>query len=308
MFFYRNLVTAKEIGKKDRSIAIGGFDGIHLGHQQILKKLNKEASKKGNHTLVFSFEPTPKEFFSPLNPPSRLTKFRERYKLIKNYGIHEFFCPNFQTVRDLGPTEFIKKILVDGLNVSSVTVGDDFKFASNRLGTIEDLYIGGEQYGFDVNVIQSVFKDNDKISSTVIRNSLDAGDLETSSKMLGRDYSMSGRVVYGQGLGKKLGFPTANINLNRIRAPIKGIFAVRVEGLDKIFLDGVASIGNRPTIGGNKELLEVYIFDFDKDIYNELITIHFIKKIREEIEYKNLDSLVLQMAKDVDCAKVILAA
>ena len=308
MLFYRNLTTAKKLRKSDRSIAIGGFDGLHLGHQQVLQKLNKEASKRGNNSLVLSFEPTPKEFFSPQNPPSRLTKFRERYKLIKGYGIHEFFCPNFQTVRNLGPTEFIKNILVDGLNVSSITVGDDFRFASNRLGTIEDLYAGGEQYRFDVNVIQGIFKDSKKVSSTIIRDALDAGDLEASSKMLGRDYSMSGRVIYGQGLGKKLGFPTANINLNRVRAPIQGIFAVRIEGLDKIFLDGVASVGNRPTIGGSKELLEVYIFDFDKDIYNELITIHFIKKIREEIKYKNLDSLVDQMSKDVVCAKDILAA
>ena len=262
MFFYRELITAEKINNERRSIAIGGFDGLHLGHKKILLNLYEDGKEKGNNTLILSFEPTPKEFFSPHNPPPRLTKFRERYNLIKNYKIDEFFCPNLKTVSHLTPSKFIKEILVDGLKVKSITIGDDFRFAAKRAGTLDDLYFGGKKYGFSVNVIPPVYKNNQRVSSTFIRDALAKGDLETAKNMLERDYSMSGRVIYGQGLGKKLGFPTANINLNRMRTPIDGIFAVRVGGINQGLLNGVASIGSRPTIGGKKKLLEVYQVEY----------------------------------------------
>ncbi len=308
MQLYRHLPHLKRSGETARAVTVGAYDGVHLGHQEILHRLTEHGRDAGLPTLVLSFEPMPKEFFSPANPPARLTRFRERFDLLTQSGVDEFFCPRFSSIRDLSPEAFIRDLLVDGLGAKYVVVGHDFRFASQRLGTLEDLDAAGRSCGFEVTAVPAVYRDSRRVSSTVIRTALQGGDLKTARSMLGRDYSMSGKVIRGLGLGKSLGFPTANVNLNRRLTPVDGIFAARVSGLAEGLLDGVASVGTRPTVGGVKPLLEVFVFDFERDIYGEYITVHFIERLREERKFSDVDSMVAQMHDDVVDARAALAA
>ena len=259
MQLHRNLGSLKSSGETARAVTVGAYDGLHLGHQEILRQLTERGRAEGLSTLVLSFEPMPKEFFSPDNPPARLTRFRERFDLLAQYGIDEFLCPRFSSIRGLSPDAFIRDLLVEGLRAKQVVVGHDFRFASGRLGTLDDLESAGRSNGFGVTTVPAVFQGECRVSSTVIRSALQGGDLKTARTMLGRDYSLSGKVIRGLGLGRKLGFPTANVNLNRRLTPVDGIFAARVSGLADGMLDGVASVGTRPTVGGVKPLLEIFI-------------------------------------------------
>ena len=308
MKLYRDLDSLKRAGETARAVTVGAYDGLHLGHQEILRQLAERGRSAGLSTLVMSFEPMPKEFFSPENPPARLTRFRERLDLLAQFGIDEFFCPHFSSIRGLSPDEFIRDLLVAGLSARQIVVGHDFRFASDRLGTLTDLDAASRAGGFEVTTIPAVYLDDRRVSSTVIRTALQSGDLDTARRMLGRDYSMSGKVIRGLGLGRNLGFPTANVNLNRRLTPVDGIFAARVGGLGDRLLDGVASVGTRPTVGGVKPLLEVFIFDFDHDIYGEYITVHFVERLREERKYSDVDSMVEQIHRDVVDARAVLAA
>ena len=309
MRLYRTLPALRRHGAAvSRVVSIGVFDGLHVGHQAILDRAKAEGQRGGYATLVFSFEPTPKEFFAPTNAPARLTSFRERFERLKALGIEELFCPRFGAIRDFTPETFIDELLVGGLNAKSVVIGDDFRFGSDRRGTVEDLRVAGRRHGFEVTEVPPVFWRGERVSSTSIRQALKSGDLDSARGMLGRDYAISGRVVRGLGLGKSLGFPTANVNLKRLHAPVDGIFAARVSGLGARMLDGVASVGTRPTIGGREALLEVLIFDFDRDIYDRHITVHFVKRLREERHFKDLQTMQRQMHADVAEARAALAA
>ncbi|HEX7080023.1 MAG TPA: bifunctional riboflavin kinase/FAD synthetase [Gammaproteobacteria bacterium] len=291
-----------------RSVTIGAFDGLHLGHQEILARLLESARERSCPALVFSFEPMPGEVLSPRNPPPRLTCFRERFELLARHGVDEFFCPSFRQIRRLSPEVFVDSLLVAALDARHVIVGHDFRFGFGRGGGLDELRAAGRRHGFGVTVVEPVSWQGQRVSSTLIRAALAAGDLAAAKGMLGRDYSMSGRVIRGLGLGRQLGFPTANVSLKRRRAPIDGIFAVRVEGLDDRLLDGVASVGTRPTIGGGQALLEVLIFDFDRDVYGEHITVHFVKRLREERHFADLDALKAQIERDVVEARAALRA
>ena len=308
MQFYRHLSQLKKIGPQARAVTVGAYDGIHLGHQEILRQVKAQAQKVSGRALVLSFEPMPKEFFSPDKPAARLTRFRERYELLREFGIEEFFCPSFSSVNDLSPQAFIQNVLLNGLNASHIVVGDDFRFAAQRIGTLDDLVNAGSTSGFGVTAVPAVYHKNQRASSTAIRKALRVGDMTTARGMLGRDYSISGRVVRGLGLGKKLGFPTANVNLNRRLAPVDGIFAARINGLAESALDGVVSVGVRPTVGGVEPLVEVFIFDFDRDIYGKYITIEFIERLREERTYSDIEAMTKQMHKDVADAMSVLSA
>ena len=308
MRLYRHLEALRREARLPRAVTIGAYDGLHLGHQEILTRLTEHGRASGISTLVLSFEPMPKEFFSPVNPPARLTRFRERFDLLAAAGVDEFFCPRFSSIRDLTSDEFIHDLLIEALEAKQVVVGHDFQFAAQRLGTLDDLTAAGEASGFGVTAVPAVYKNGQRVSSTAIRSSLKAGDLDDAREMLGRDYSMSGKVVRGLGLGRNLGFPTANVNLNRRLTPVDGIFAARVGGLGQGLLDGVASVGTRPTVGGEQPLLEVFIFDFDGEIYGEHITVHFISRLREERKFSDVDSMVEQMHRDVVDARAVLAA
>lgn len=310
MRLYRKLEGLRRAGVADdgRAVAIGAFDGLHLGHQEILSRLKAAARAKGCRTLVCSFEPMPAEVLQPKDPPARLTCFRERYELLEALGIDEFFCPHFRALRGLSPQVFIQKLLVESLGTRHLVVGHDFRFGLGRAGNLDDLRAAGRRHGFDLTVIEPVSWGNCRVSSTAIRAALAAGDLGLAKTMLGRDYSMSGRVIRGLGIGKQLGFPTANVALKRRRAPVDGIFAVRVGGLGPELLEGVASVGTRPTVGGGKPLLEVLIFDLDRDIYGRHITVHFIERLREERRFSDLDAMKAQMHRDVAEARAALRA
>jgi riboflavin kinase / FMN adenylyltransferase len=289
-----------------RAVAIGVFDGLHIGHRAIVERARAAAGDLGGPSLVLTFEPTPKEFFSPADAPPRLTRFRERFEQLRTLGVDELVCAKFGTVRDLTPRAFIDELLVASLRARHVVVGDDFRFGADRSGTVAELVAHGRQHGLAVTEVPPVFCNGERVSSTAIRRALQAGDLRLARAMLGRDYSISGRVVRGLGLGRKLGFPTANVHLKRIQAPVDGIFAARVTGLGAVPLDGVASVGTRPTIGGGRALLEVLIFDFDREIYGNYITVHFVKRLREERHFADLAALQRQMHVDVAAARAAL--
>jgi len=307
MRLYRTFASLRRSpSAKPRAVAIGVFDGLHIGHQAILERARGAADELGGTSLVLTFEPTPKEFFSPATAPPRLTRFRERFELLEAFGLDELFCAKFGAVRDLTPRAFIDELLIADLRAGHVVVGDDFRFGADRSGTVSDLRALGARHGLAVTEVPPVFFKGERVSSTAIREALKAGDLATARNLLGRDYSISGRVVRGLGLGRKLGFPTANVHLKRIQAPVDGIFAARVTGLGDAPLDGVASVGTRPTIGGGMPLLEVLIFDFDRDIYGRYITVHFVKRLREERHFADLELLKRQMRVDVEAARAAL--
>jgi riboflavin kinase/FMN adenylyltransferase len=307
MRLYRS-ISALPAAAAARVVTIGVFDGLHAGHEAILARARAEADAKRVSCLVFTFEPTPKEFFAPTDPPPRLTRFRERFERLAQLGVDELLCPSFGAVREIRADAFIDSLVVGRLHARHVVVGDDFRFGAGRGGTVADLRAAGERHGFRVTEVAPVYWNGRRVSSTAIREALKLGDLETARGMLGRDYSISGRVVRGLGLGRELGFPTANVNLKRRLAPVDGIFAARVSGLGAQPLAGVASVGTRPTIGGSTPLLEVLIFDFDRDIYGEYITVHFVERLREERHFADLPALQRQMRLDVEAARAALSS
>jgi riboflavin kinase/FMN adenylyltransferase len=308
MTLIRSLQTlAARSGTGRRVVTIGAFDGLHVGHRAILERALGIARERAQPLTVLSFEPTPAEFFARSEPPARLTCFRERFELLADMGIDELFCPQFQQITALEHGRFVEQVLVAGLGVSQIVVGHDFRFGARREGSLETLDAAGSAADFGLTVVDAVYLDSHRVSSTGIRTALSRGDLSSARQMLGRDYSMSGRVVHGRGLGREFGFPTANVNLKRRRAPVDGIFAVQVDGLAAEPLNGVASVGNRPTVGGAETLLEVYLFDFDSQIYGEYITVRFLSRLRSEVRFATIEAMQIQMHEDVVAAKAALA-
>jgi riboflavin kinase/FMN adenylyltransferase len=290
-------------------VTIGAYDGLHLGHQQLLERVTHVAADKGLTAVVMSFEPTPKEFFGGSSPPARLMRFREKFESLESHGIDLFYCPRFAAqMRDIPAADFIRRILVHGLNARYLVVGDDFHFARRREGTIDHLNAVAGALEYDVEQVPSVVVNGLRVSSTVIRDALGRGDMRTASKLLGRPYRMSGKIVKGERLGRTLGYPTANVDLRRRQSAVMGIFAVRVHGLEGGPHDAVASVGSRPTFDGTKPILEVHIFDFDEDIYGKYIHVDFIAWLREQVKFDVVEDLVAQMDVDADNAKSALAA
>ena len=290
-------------------VTIGAYDGIHLGHQQLLERVVHVAEDKGLTTVVMSFEPTPKEFFGGTSPPARLMRFREKFDSLEGRGIDLFYCPRFAApMRDIAAADFIRRILVHGLNARYLVVGDDFHFARRREGTIEHLNAVARVLDYDVEQVPSVVVNGVRVSSTAIRDALGRGEMKTATKLLGRPYRMSGKIVKGDRVGRTLGYPTANVDLRRRQSAVMGIFAVRVHGLDGGPHDAVASVGSRPTFAGTKPILEVHLFDFDKDIYGKYIHVDFIAWLREQEKFDLVEDLVAQMDVDADNARFALAA
>lgn len=288
---------------------IGSYDGLHLGHQKLLGHVLEYAKAEGIPSIVMSFEPTPKEFFSQERPPARLMRFREKFEALADFGVDVFYCPRFdEAMKNISADTFIRRILIHSLNVNHLVIGDDFRFAQDRAGHLETLQRAGAALGFSVEQMPSVIVDDVRVSSTVIRDALWKGDMVEARRLLGKDYRMSGKVVEGNHMGRKLGYPTANVNLNRLQSAVMGIFAVRVSGRNWGPLDAVASVGTRPTFAGTKPLLEVHVFDFDKDIYGEYIHVDFIARLRSEEKFDDVQELVEQMHRDSARAREILAA
>jgi riboflavin kinase/FMN adenylyltransferase len=279
---------------------IGNFDGVHLGHQAVIGQLAEKGEELDLPTLVILFEPQPQEFFQPDNAIPRLTRLREKLQALRRFSVDRVLCLRFTSdFSAMEPDEFVRRLLVDKLGIRYLVVGDDFRFGHKRRGDFDMLVAAGRQCGFLVVNMHTVTIDGERVSSTRIRSALADGDLATAEKLLGRPYRMCGRVAHGDKFGRTLGFPTANIHLHRQATPIKGIFAVEVFGLKTEPLAGAADIGTRPTVGGTRTLLEVFLLDFDEEIYGEYVHVNFLHKFRDEKKFDSLDELRRWIEKDV---------
>jgi len=287
---------------------IGNFDGVHLGHQAVLGQLAEAAGRLNLPTVVITFEPQPQEYFGAAADAPRLTRLREKVIALRRYSVDRVVCLPFnRTFAELSAEEFIKRLLVDGLGVKYLVVGDDFRFGYKRVGDYAMLKQAGERFGFQVVSMHSFQVDGERVSSTRLRQALAKGEMRTAQKLLGRTYRMSGRVSRGDQLGRQLGFPTANIHLHRKATPLRGVFAVEMFGITGEPVAGVANIGMRPTVDGTRSLLEVHLFDFDDDIYGEHVEVVFLHKLRDEVRFASLDALKQQIALDVESARAYLA-
>ncbi len=290
-------------------VTIGSYDGLHPGHRQLLERVIAEASDRGVPSIVMSFEPTPKEFFSAAAPPARLMRFREKFDALAEYGVDIFYCPRFcGAMRSISADAFIRRVLVHGLNARHIVIGDDFRFARRREGTMQGLVRAGVALEYTVEQVASVMVEGIRVSSTAIREALAAGEVARATALLGRPYRMSGRIIQGRRVGSSLGYATANVDLRRRQSAVMGIYAVRVHGLPEGAVDGVASVGTRPTFDLTKPLLEVHLFDFDRDIYGVYIHVDFIEHLRDEEKFDSVGGLVAQMKIDEENARSALAA
>ena len=290
-------------------LTIGNFDGVHLGHCAVIRKLAQQGKAFGLPVVVMVFEPQPLEYFLRDNAPSRLTKLQEKVTHFHKLPIDDLLIVRFnQAFADSDPEYFVKEFLINRLNVKFLVVGDDFHFGKARRGNFALLKKMGKTYGFHVQDTESFELDGHRVSSTLIRDALNSGDLDTSEKLLGRPYSVCGKVIHGDKRGSSIGFPTANIQMQRENTPLQGVFAVTMTGINDNEITGVANVGTRPTFdGGTTILLEVHLFNFDQDIYGREVEVHFKKKIRDEVQFQSLNELQQQIHKDVASAQQILA-
>ena len=286
------------------ALTIGNFDGVHLGHQALLSELRAAAQARGLQTAVIIFEPHPREFFTPLRAPARLTSLREKLEFFDTLAIDRVHICRFNAgLAKMSAADFIHALYVK-LSAEFVLIGDDFRFGSGRTGDFALMEKVGAQLGFGVQAVHSVTHDGVRISSTAVRAALAAGQLRAAQGYLGRHYSISGRVVHGDGLGEKIGYPTANIQLKHNLPPLNGIFVVQVHVEDRGVLQGVASLGVRPTVKHNaKPVLEVHLFEFSQQIYGKHLRVEFLQKLRDEEKYPDVDTLRRQIALDVEHAK-----
>ncbi len=283
---------------------IGNFDGVHLGHQSVINKIIQQGVKKGLPSMVITFEPSAKEFFLGPKAPPRLTNFREKFSFISSLGIDQFVCLKFNRSLASMPAEtFIEKILINTLHIKHLTVGDNFRFGKDRKGDFKLLKASADKFAITVEDSESVICNGNRVSSTLIRNYLKEGMLEKANVLLGREYSMSGHVIHGDKKGRTIGFPTANIPINRENCAVNGVFAVNIKMQDGSEHQGVANIGHRPTVGGTRTQLEVHIFKFTQDIYGKFLKITFCKKIRDEKKFASFDDLKKQIEKDSQSAQ-----
>ena len=289
-------------------LTVGNYDGVHLGHQQIIGVLKERAAQLHCSATVLAFEPSSKEFIDPAGAPPRITRWREKFLALAAQGVDRLVTLRFDDrMRAMSPESFVDELLVAGLRTRHLVVGDDFRYGCRAQGTIETLRISGEARGFGVEQITPFVLDGIRVSSTAVRERLERGECLEAARLLGRRYRMMGRVVHGKALGRTLGFPTANLRLMRRKSPICGILAVRVHGIDDGPLNGVASLGTRPTVHGVEPLLEVHVFDFSGDLYGRPIEVEFIAKLRDEVKFDSLDAMQVQMNVDAAQARAILS-
>ncbi|HTS55672.1 MAG TPA: bifunctional riboflavin kinase/FAD synthetase [Burkholderiales bacterium] len=287
------------------ALTIGNFDGVHLGHRAMVGLLIDAARRRQLASCVMTFEPHPREFFAPDRAPTRLTSLREKLELLAQLGVDQVHVRRFDyDFARIAAETFIEEVLVEGLGVRWVLVGDDFRFGARRQGDAAMLRDALARRAVEVAQMQTVLLGGTRVSSTAVRERLACGDLHGAAQLLGRPYSISGRVVAGERLGKRLGFPTANLQMRHNRPPLAGIFVVEVLGLGQRPLEGVASLGVRPTVkDGGAPVLEVHLLDFARDIYGQHLQVRFLHKLREEEKFAGLDILQRQIAKDVEDAR-----
>lgn len=288
-------------------VTIGNYDGVHRGHQHMLATLVAHSRRLALPATVVTFEPTPREFFQGDSAPARLMRLREKVEALPLYGVDRMVVLGFdRRMQGMGAADFVDQLLVRGLGARHLVVGHDFHFARRREGTIETLRAAGAEHGFDVEEVGQFLVGGERVSSSLVREALERGDLERARMLLGRPYRMAGRVRRGQQLGRKLGYPTANLALHRKVVPLWGVFAVRVSGAGLVDHPAVVSLGTRPTINGTEPLLEVHIFDFDGDLYGRYLDVDFVRRLRDERRFESLDALVEQMHVDAAAAREVL--
>lgn len=278
------------------ALAIGNFDGMHLGHKALLAQLMLTAEMQQLIPAVMTFEPHPREFFTPDSAPARLCSLREKLEYLSELGVARVYIVKFnQQFAAISPQQFMQSILREALNVQAVLVGDDFRFGAKRVGSVEDFAAAG----FDLIDFPQVNMYGERVSSTRVRQALAEGRLQEAAALLGRPYSISGKVVHGAQRGRTLGFPTANVHMRHERPALTGVYAVKLDGLP-----AVANLGVRPTIAGIPKLsLEVHVLDFAGDLYDKHVHVEFLHKIRDEQKFDGLDALKAQITKDVDLAR-----
>lgn len=290
-------------------LCVGAFDGVHVGHRALLARVRERARQQGLTPLAISFEPVPREFFARGVAVPRLTCAREKIELLFEAGIERLLSLRFNAaLAEMGAERFIEDVLVARAGGREIWVGADFRFGHARRGDIAMLRAHAERCGFALEVMPDVEVGGCRASSSVIRDRLAAGDFDAAAHLLGRRFAIGGHVVRGRQLGRKLGYPTANIRLGRRTSPIGGIFAVCVHGIDGVPLPGVASLGVRPTVNGTEPLLEAHLFDFDGDLYGRRIEVEFVRKLRDEQKFEDLDAMVRQIDRDAVEARAILGA
>jgi len=291
------------------ALTIGNFDGVHRGHDALLKQLQNGAKERSLASCVMTFEPHPKEFFSPEQAPPRILNLRDKLAAFAKIGIDRIVVEHFNAAfARLSPEEFVSEILVKRLNAKWILIGDDFCYGAKRAGNFASLQAAGKKYGFEVSSIQTVLEDGERISSSALRTALANGDMAQASKLLGRPYGISGHVIHGQKLGRELGFPTLNLavanHLHHRKPATSGIFTAQVIGLSEHPLPAVASLGVRPTVeDAGRVLLETHIFDYKQEVYGKIITVELLEKIRDEEKYSDLDTLTQAIAADAKHAR-----
>ncbi|RXJ73796.1 bifunctional riboflavin kinase/FMN adenylyltransferase [Veronia nyctiphanis] len=294
---------------KNCVLTIGNFDGVHLGHRAVLSNVIEKAKHLGLPATVLLFEPQPQELFAGDAAPARLTRLRDKYQQLKALGVDRLLVVNFNLkFASMSPEDFVHRLLVQRLGVKFLVVGDDFRFGAKRKGDFSYLEQQAEKVGFEVVSTQSFCVSEQRVSSTAIRQVLANGDQASAAKMLGRPYSVTGRVAHGQKLGRTLGFPTANIPLKRLVSPVSGVYVVKVAGIESNELvNGVANVGTRPTVDGVRQQLEVHLFDVDTNLYGRHIEVQLLNKLRDEKKFGSLDELKAQIQLDTQTARDWLA-
>jgi riboflavin kinase/FMN adenylyltransferase len=300
----------QRLSSRGSVVCISAFDGLHLGHRALLQRVRDRAAAIGADAAVVSFEPLPREYFAPDGEePPRLLWPRAKLCLLDEAGMDLIGLLRFgATLAALPAEDFVRHVLVGRLAAREVWVGEDFRFGHRRAGDLALLQRLGAELGFEAQAVPVVDKDGERISSSRIRILLRAGELDRAARLLGRPYALGGRVLHGRQLGRKLGYPTANLGLKGRRPALDGIFAARVRGVGALAWPAVASLGTRPTVNGREPLLEAHLFDFDGDLYGRQIEVEFVARLREERRFDGLDALVAQMDKDAAAARAVLAA
>jgi riboflavin kinase/FMN adenylyltransferase len=286
-------------------VTIGSFDGLHRGHQVLIERALAHAARLALPAMMVTFEPLPREFLQAANPPARLTNFRERWRLLSETGL-ERLCvlPFGPRLRSLSGQQFVE--LLAAARARVVVVGHDFRFGRGGEGSASWCAAQAGQHGFTVDLVDEVPVDGERVSSGRVRTALAAGEFASAARMLGRGYSMRGRVRHGNQFGRTIGFPTANLAVKRRRVAVQGVFAVRVSGAGFSGLPGVASLGTRPMVHGREMLLEAHLFDFDGDLYGLELEVEFITRLRDELTFASMDAMVQQMGLDAAAARRIL--
>ena len=299
MTFVRGLHNLHSPDEKS-VVTIGSFDGVHIGHQAILRQVKEASQRLQIPSVAMTFEPQPREYFSAERAPARLMRLREKIETLLSLGVDRVVCLQFnRQLRNLSAADFVEQVLVRGLAVKYLIVGDDFHFGCDRSGDFAMLHQQGKLYGFEVQDTATVEADSRRVSSTLVREVVGQADFARAAQLLGRPFAISGVVGYGQQLGRELGFPTANVQLNRFSAPLSGVFAVRVNVAGTLYC-GAANVGLRPTVGDLvKPVLEVHLLDFAGDLYGQRISVEFLRKIREEEKFTSVEALVATITEDV---------